>query len=615
MSIADPRPKPRVHSPLVAITHLILTILLTIALNGCQDAPPGGAPAKEKASANPVSPAAPFDPDGRIIAEFRDLRLSREDLEEHTIQLAENLRPKPGENLEEWYRGQIREIAVSHVLYQEALASNLASSAEFAKKRRNAERQLVLSTCEQIQLSQMPPIDLKQLEEEYEKRKEELSSPEQRLTYHIFRRVPTGTDKTPYLAEMENIRYRVLQGERFQLLAKTLSDSETRHRDGLVSWLLRGSIPESLEKIIFSLDEGVPSEPVATADGVHLFYVETLLPAKHPSFEEAKPELISSLRQQRRDAVINALAEQYTDTIIAPDRDAFSSILQSGEDEAVLVADGEWTLTLGDLKNELRQHLTKQAQGNPISPIVSIESSWQYFTKVLTREQAYRSCQTTQSIQGDTSRTRLEQWEKNELTAIQRSRRLTGLAEKGSEALQTYYDNNVGRFSTQPSWTLKLLSIPIGENASEIMGRLEQASASADETVENLADELGGNLETLEHFTQERLRLLNSNLPPLIAPLNVGDISAPYRNQNRIEVMQVMERTDSTELPFDKVREQVVAAYLRQYTPELYAQLEDEILSSSPLTIHAGPLQTLIEKQTKPADISVDELEEMLEKL
>ncbi len=74
-------------------------------------------------------------------------------------------------------------------------------------------------------------------------------------------------------------------------------------------------------------------------------------------------------------------------------------------------------------------------------------------------------------------------------------------------------------------------------------------------------------------------------------------------------------RRDAEPLPFEEVRERVAAAYVRQYTHEVYGALTAEILQSAELQILPEGLAALRDAGLPQPDVSVQQLEELLEEL
>ena len=145
-----------------------------------------------------------------------------------------------------------------------------------------------------------PRVMNEEIESFYRENRERFERPERRQTYNLFKAHREGTSREKLETELLELRQRVVNGESFQKLARESSDSETRFRDGLLGVLERGRFSDDFDRIVFGLDEGVPSEPVINSDGGHLFYVETIFEARSVGLEEARVLIAEELGEARR---------------------------------------------------------------------------------------------------------------------------------------------------------------------------------------------------------------------------------------------------------------------------------------------------------------------------
>jgi hypothetical protein len=148
------------------------------------------------------------------------------------------------------------------------------------------------------------------------------------------------------------------------------------------------------------------------------------------------------------------------------------------------------------------------------------------------------------------------------------------------------------------------------------MARLEAAASTPGTDLDTLARELGGTVEDLGFLDLVTLGRLAPNLPALVTPLDPGELAAPLRHDDQLVMAEVMARRDAEPRPFEDVRKRVAAAYVGQYTQEVYEELVDEILDAGPgLEIDPEALASLREAGLPQPEITVDELEELFEEL
>jgi parvulin-like peptidyl-prolyl isomerase len=559
--------------------------------------------------------------DAALVARFGELEITASDLDSHILALPPNERPKPGEDLDAWYSELIREYVVDERLRAEA--EDLVEDEAFATARRDAEKQLAVHLC----LDELRPgIDVvtdDALRAAYDERVDAFAVPERRDVFHLFLRYRPGASRNAFRAEIESWRDQVLGGESFQRLAGRHSDSESRHREGGLGWVTPGQLPAGFEDVIFRLEEGVPSEPVATRDGLHLFYVDRIAPARQAPLEEVSRALAARLVAERREA---ALAELETAAEAPPeppggsvvlDRAGFAAVAEAGDPGAFVLRLGGTELTLADLRREVRQAVARQSARGLASqglPQPAPELAWQVLESLRRREVLAHHCRKNGQVPAGEFAARLAAWQREALLDLQRQRRLIEVAGGDESRLRLFYESNVGLFSKPPRWHLRRLRIPIGDGAGAAMARLEEAAAHPGASLEELAAELGGDVEDLGTKSLAELRLLDAKLPPLVAPLGSGELSPPYRTAVTLELVESLARQEAEPLPFAEVRERVAAAYVEQYTQEVYREMAEEILRTAELEISPEGLAALRDAGA-PGEVSVEQLEELLSEL
>lgn len=556
------------------------------------------------------APQAPEPTTSEVVARFGDLAITAEDVDARILSLPMADRPQPGENLDTWIREQIRELVVESRLRQQAGKEKLAESEEFRDAERETEQEVIVQTCLNEILPPQDPITDDDLRAAYEQQSEAFSAPERRLVYHIFLR----RDGENAEARIESLRDRVLGGENFLRLARTESDSESRHQDGGIGWIRQGQLPEGFERVIFQLDEGVPSKPLATRDGFHLFYVDQVMPARTVDLEEARKALYQRLAVERRSAAMAELEATFTkpaDTMVLS-REEFERVVAENDATALVLRLGEVELDLKDLRRRVRRSVERDASGS--QQPVTFDTAWGVLEGSRIRASILHHCRDQGLVAPDDVEARLAKWRDSALVGGQRQQRMHDLILKDEGKLRRFYDNNLGQFSTEVKWHLRKLQVPFGDDPATMMARLEDA-ASRQASLDSVHADVGGEVSDLGPLTQSELRALRGKLPALVSPLEVGEISDPFRFGDHLEIVELVARSEPEPLSFDEVstRQRVATAYVKAYTREVYGELKDEILASAELEFDDEALAEL--QAGSPEDISVEQLEEALENL
>jgi peptidyl-prolyl cis-trans isomerase C len=71
----------------------------------------------------------------------------------------------------------------------------------------------------------------------------------------------------------------------------------------------RGQLKKDLEDVLFSLEPGVVSKPVAAGEGHYIFLVQERLPASKKSLEEVKDSIMVMLEDQKTEKMLKEWLE------------------------------------------------------------------------------------------------------------------------------------------------------------------------------------------------------------------------------------------------------------------------------------------------------------------
>lgn len=552
---------------------------------------------------------------GVVVARVGGDDICLDEVDARILALPPSARPKPGDDLDAWFESQVREAAVDHLLAASADDRHLADDPGFVTATREAERQVTIELCLQQLHPEPDEITDADVQAEYDRLADSLAAPERRAAYHLFRRFVDGAPRDQTRREIEGLRDRVLRGESFTRLAASMSDSESRHREGSIGRVVPGQLSPEVERVLFALDEGVPSDPVATPEGYHLFYVDQILPTRRLTLDEARPMLVERLADERREAILAEIEGRTApppDSLIL-DQDQLQEVAEAGDPEAPVLRIDDTTVTLGDLMRRSRQALANHNPSRQRPPMGL--GPWQMLESLRRRALIYGYCRDDVELPAAELEAKLTEWRERALVQIERRRRLLELAKADDDRLRTYYESNIGQFSSQPTWHLRRLRIPFSSHTNRIMARLETAAADRSGQLDSLQRELGGEVDDLGTVSAVGLSRKEPKLPALVAPLDVGQISDPYRTADALEIVEVVEHTGAAPLPFDSVRDKVAAAYLDLYSADLYAKLSDSVLSSAHFEIVPEGMAQLRAGLPGPEDVSVEDLEALLNQL
>ncbi len=542
--------------------------------------------------------SGPEPPAADVVARLGDVSVTTAELDQRILALPAAKRPAAGGDLTPWLEAQAREAALDRFFAEHARTRGVDAESRFTRAARDAEERLVLGECLARLHPELDRVSAAELEAELERRRDQLARPEQRFVLHLFRRASDSAHASAQ-AELESLRERILQGTPFRTLARQHSDSETRHRHGELGWVRRGDLPGGFETVIFALAEGVPSEPVVTRDGVHLFFVDQISPERQATLDDVGTPLAQAIVAERREAAVAALAAQ-------------------ADPESV----GAWITA-----DQLRSHVAEQKSDTPIragdaaAPTVAdllraatrlgssddpTQGALRLLEVVRQRSLAAGTCR----AQVDTERLarRLEAWRDAALARTERQYRLHQLALADDTRLREYYESNAERFAPPPTWRLRRLLVPEGAAPRARMARLEQA-ASAGEDLDRLAVELGGEVSELGELAAPALAEVHPKLPVLVAGVAPPSLTAPLRGTDGLLIFEVVARSRPTTPDLESIRDRVAASYTQHYAADLYSRLTDQIVTEEGYEVFPDALARVGLAGT--TDISVEDLESL----
>ncbi len=124
-----------------------------------------------------------------------------------------------------------------------------------------------------------------------ERNRAQIAGAEKLSLRHVFKRLPrdaSDDQRASARASMQALRARLVAGEDFATLARTLSDSETAKFGGQITPVARGQLPPAAEAVAWRLAPGEISDVVDTPVGLHVFRLEGRLPPAPLTPDEAR---------------------------------------------------------------------------------------------------------------------------------------------------------------------------------------------------------------------------------------------------------------------------------------------------------------------------------------
>ncbi|MFW5826389.1 MAG: peptidylprolyl isomerase [bacterium] len=181
-----------------------------------------------------------------------------------------------------------------------------------------------------------PRVSDEEARAEYEADPSAWAEPERVHVSHIVRHTFGGADAGRSLQEILEAQRMLKAGQPFEAVAKRFSDQHGQAGD--LGTFARGAMVDKFENVVFRMKPGETSDVFQTEFGYHIALVHEKHPAKPRSFEQAKGDVVRTIRERREheafDAFVASLREAATierDEEDSPAEDADAA--SAGDDE------------------------------------------------------------------------------------------------------------------------------------------------------------------------------------------------------------------------------------------------------------------------------------------
>ena len=157
-------------------------------------------------------------------------------------------------------------------------------------KNRLRDRLLYNKIIEKVTENIVPPT-YQEIKRYYETNQDKFRSPQMLK----FRQIVTRSKE-----EADNLLIRLHKGEEMSELARQYSITPEAEKGGIVGWIARDHLEESMEKTLFSMPTGKISPVIKTPYGYHIFEVLSVRPEGVKKIPEVISEIKLKLLNQKR---------------------------------------------------------------------------------------------------------------------------------------------------------------------------------------------------------------------------------------------------------------------------------------------------------------------------
>jgi peptidyl-prolyl cis-trans isomerase D len=157
--------------------------------------------------------------------------------------------------------------------------------------------------------------------------------PERRRASHILVKTPPNAtpDQTKAAeAKANKALARVRGGEDFAKVAREVSEDSTASAGGDLSYFTRERMVREFSDAVWSMKVGQVSDLVRTPFGFHIIRLTDIQPGHEQTLEEARPQILASLKMERARAEVQRRAQEFRSKTGAPGADFAKAAAETG---------------------------------------------------------------------------------------------------------------------------------------------------------------------------------------------------------------------------------------------------------------------------------------------
>lgn len=401
-------------------------------------------------------------------------------------------------------------------------------------------------------------------------------------------------------ARAEALRRQVVEGADITALARDVSDSQSRWRDGLVGWIRPGVLDPALEEVAFALEPGEVSPVLDSPRGFLILYCEDVRDAQVASSDEVRAKL---RRQLRRRALLDRVAALRAEALAAAriDLEALDASPESvsgaaveagagdvAKDDVVVGSDG-WRLDVASARALLA------LAGSDDSVRENEPSARATLEEAVYRQRAAQQARAVGLADVPRTAALLVWTRRARLTALETKARVEERFEPLDDAaVRAYFERHRARYRQPETFRFGLIrvSAPAAELAERsavlesVARRIADGSLSFDEAARRHSElpsaTRGG---TTGWLSAQQVAGLGPTVSRAIQSLDDGETSGlvrqgeGLRGDSTLWIVRRLGRRPPRERDFDEARERAANDLGTEHARALQAQIHRELLA------------------------------------
>ncbi len=505
-----------------------------------------------------------------VIASNENSNISFAALKNYINLLPHNDQWNNSHDLDTWYENTIKQMLVHKSIVEEAELVGFNQDQSYLSKLQQLRRNFITSQYFKDQVSFNIEVTAKEIKGYYEENIDKYKFTERRKVHNIF--IAKKDSKQKAIENIENLKSRIDTGESFSIIAKTHSESETRHKNGLIGIIEKGTLSEAFDQIVFSLEKNKSSEVVHSKEGYHIFYVSEIVPAQNFKLKDVENLITQHLYKTEVLNKIEAIAKDFENyqQLKIVDAKELINLRNSGQLMAPVISLNDFSFTLKDFLEYLKDANTKPKNQSEI---------YDQLKEIAYMEVIYQTIRSSEDTEISKD---IKHLENKLLIEHYLPTKMVVFLNNHPEILQEYYQNNLMRFASPTLLSFNYYEFK-NDNLAKIMPILEADSVKLNSelmALEELKNTHNPKITRHQSRNNRFISQLDSKIIKHIYKLKPGQFSAPYTVKESIVIIHLTDRIEAKPQPLSLIREHVMNSYINENAGFLYNQISAGYLKS-----------------------------------
>lgn len=398
-----------------------------------------------------------------------------------------------------------------------------------------------------------------------------------------------GDDEAAARQDADAALLKVRSGATFDEVAQTITRASVQNGTEVDE----GTRDPAWDSAVFALTEGELSDVFQAGDSFYVVRLNELQPARTQSLDEVRPTVLAAVQQQKTDEWFEANASK------------------------TLVSLKGKQYTLGQFYQEYQElPISLQAQYAGSEGMQQLAEA--LIERLLLVEDTYdQLLDVGNKPLADESRLQL-------LKQMMHQEEVDDRLEVSDEEMQKYYDENIEMMSLPPKARIRYIRIGLGQTEDE----QKAAQARADEAYKKLVPGLFQQGTAFSEVAQEYSEdpdtaakggefpdwigesediLAEAQLHPFheaVLALQPDEISPPFQFGDSLYIVQVIERTEAEQLPFEQAKPYIEEILIQQKHDEQLTQIQEKLLEEANFVVYPTVLEAYF--QTLPTPVPLN---------